>query len=320
LVHVRTASKLVRLNTTVHLVDGDHSAALDGFELQCRMAASRGDEPMLISRLVQVAIQAQAIATAEDMLRAETTDDQSLKRMAEELRVMQKTGTLRWGLLGERAFFVETCEAVVAGRIPLMGPELGSNVEELAVLELLHQFLRFPAFLMRSNQLRGAQMHTSLIDVVDDPRALHAAAKKIEDEVPNLPRTQMLVKILMPSLTRAILLNTRISAQLDCAIAALAAERFRLAEGRLPSTLEQLVPAYLPAVPIDPFDGKPLRLAQAQEGIVIYSVDENGVDDGGDVIDKMARGWKRAPDVGFRLNDADHRGVLLVDDPPRDED
>jgi hypothetical protein len=311
--HVRTASRLVRLDTKLRLVDADQAGALRGFELQCRLAGTFGDQPILISRLVQIAIEAQAIATAEDLLRSGTTDDPSLKRMAAELGAMKQTGTLKWGLLGERAFFVEACDALSAGRISLMDVAVSADGGTAP-------FLRLPAFLMRSNQLRGTQMHTSLIDAVDDPKALLAAARKIEQDVPNLSRMQMLVKILMPSLTRAVLLNTRISAQLDCAVSGLAAERFRLAEGRLPGTLDQLVPAYLPAVPIDPFDGKPLRLAQTQEGIVIYSVDENGVDDGGDIVTRKEGVRKTTPDMGFRLNGVDHRGVLLVDDPPRDED
>jgi hypothetical protein len=44
------------------------------------------------------------------------------------------------------------------------------------------------------------------------------------------------------------------SAQTACMI-----ERFRLKYGRLPDKLEQLVPEFLPEVPIDPIDGKKLR-------------------------------------------------------------
>ena len=43
------------------------------------------------------------------------------------------------------------------------------------------------------------------------------------------------------------------------ALVALALERFRLATGGLPETLDQLVPEYLEAVPVDPFEGNPIR-------------------------------------------------------------
>ena len=63
---------------------------------------------------------------------------------------------------------------------------------------------------------------------------------------------------------------------------ALAVEHHRLAhEGKLPSSLEELVPAYLPAVPRDLFDNQPLRFKPLPVGYVIYSIGADGVDDGG---------------------------------------
>ncbi len=62
---------------------------------------------------------------------------------------------------------------------------------------------------------------------------------------------------------------------------ALAASRYRLAHGRLPDRIEDLVPEYLPAVPRDPFDGLPLRYRRTDEGAIIYSVGPDGVDNGG---------------------------------------
>ena len=58
--------------------------------------------------------------------------------------------------------------------------------------------------------------------------------------------------------------------------------RRRLTEGGSAERLEDLVPRYLDAVPIDPFDGKALRLKSAPgEGWTIYSIGEDRIDDGG---------------------------------------
>jgi hypothetical protein len=48
-------------------------------------------------------------------------------------------------------------------------------------------------------------------------------------------------------------------------------------KGALPTSLADLVPEFLPAVPLDPWNGKPLR----HEGAKVWSVGRNGVDDGG---------------------------------------
>lgn len=69
---------------------------------------------------------------------------------------------------------------------------------------------------------------------------------------------------------------------LGLARTALAVERWRLAhEGRLPQTLAELVPAYLPALPADPCDDQPIRFKHLPQGFVVYSVGLDGTDNGG---------------------------------------
>lgn len=63
----------------------------------------------------------------------------------------------------------------------------------------------------------------------------------------------------------------------------LALERHRLAHGRLPATLEELVPTFLAAPPIDVMDNHPLRYRPTADGAcALYSAGEDGRDDGGD--------------------------------------
>ncbi len=63
----------------------------------------------------------------------------------------------------------------------------------------------------------------------------------------------------------------------------LAVRAFCATERRCPTSLAALVPAYLPTVPVDPFDssGRPLRLVLRDGEYVVYSVGPDGKDDGG---------------------------------------
>jgi hypothetical protein len=70
-------------------------------------------------------------------------------------------------------------------------------------------------------------------------------------------------------------------ARLRLACAALAVEQFRLANGHVPDSLNELCPRFLPSVPADPYDGAPLRYRRLAKGYVVYSVDVDGHDDGG---------------------------------------
>jgi hypothetical protein len=98
----------------------------------------------------------------------------------------------------------------------------------------------------------------------------------------------------------------RLRAALRCTIAAAAAERYRQEKGEWPASLEVLVPGYLKEVPADPYDGNLLRLKRLVDGVVVYSVGPDLVDNGG----TLNRQQPDAPggDLGFRLWNADQRG------------
>jgi len=61
-----------------------------------------------------------------------------------------------------------------------------------------------------------------------------------------------------------------------------ALRRFWLAQGRRPETLEELVPRFLAALPLDPFSGRNFLYRRLADGYRLYSVGENGIDDGGE--------------------------------------
>lgn len=62
----------------------------------------------------------------------------------------------------------------------------------------------------------------------------------------------------------------------------IALERFHRTNKTYPAALTELVPAYLPAVPTDPFDGKPIKYYRTLAGgYRAYSVWQNGTDEGG---------------------------------------
>jgi hypothetical protein len=66
-------------------------------------------------------------------------------------------------------------------------------------------------------------------------------------------------------------------------ITAIALKRFQLKHGNYPEKLSELAPEFLAAIPLDAVDGQPLRYRRNADGtFLLYSVGENGKDDGGD--------------------------------------
>jgi hypothetical protein len=88
--------------------------------------------------------------------------------------------------------------------------------------------------------------------------------------------------------------------QLRAARVALAIERYRLANGgALPERLGQLVPAYLEAIPEDPFDDQPLRFVKQPVGYTVYSVGVDGEDNGGRELDDDGIPFRPGTDATF---------------------
>jgi hypothetical protein len=63
--------------------------------------------------------------------------------------------------------------------------------------------------------------------------------------------------------------------------AGLAAAAYQRKHGRYPERLEQLAPEFLPAMPVDPRDGQPLRIRHFAEGAVIYGPQDGTAAEGG---------------------------------------
>jgi hypothetical protein len=68
----------------------------------------------------------------------------------------------------------------------------------------------------------------------------------------------------------------------NMAVAAIALKRYELQHEQLPPTLDSLTPAILKTIPLDYMNGQALHYQKNLDGTFqLYSVGENGVDDGG---------------------------------------
>jgi hypothetical protein len=112
------------------------------------------------------------------------------------------------------------------------------------------------------------------------PESLEGEIQRLEDGVSRFRRAPLLV--FLPALGRVQPGHDRARLGRDSALAAIALARHRLRNGTFPDTLDTLVPDLLPALPIDPHSGDPLRYELRDGQPTLWSVGENGVDDGGE--------------------------------------
>jgi len=150
------------------------------------------------------------------------------------------------------------------------------------------------------------------------PRERLAESRKLQPEVEAAfsasPWRHPLSAMLVPAMTMATEEEVKSQARMSIVRAALAVEEWRLAHGRWPDSLDDLVPGLLDAVPEDPFSEATLRYARTESGVVVYSVGPDGQDDGGltrEEAESRAAGGQAPPtfDETFHLLDPGLRGV-----------
>jgi hypothetical protein len=91
----------------------------------------------------------------------------------------------------------------------------------------------------------------------------------------------------------------------DEASVACALERYRLANGHFPETLNALVSQYIKELPHDIMDGQPLRYRRTEDGqFVLYSVGSDGVDNGGQLVARR-RNWRGEPEPMWQSGPGD---------------
>jgi hypothetical protein len=84
------------------------------------------------------------------------------------------------------------------------------------------------------------------------------------------------------SLARVHVRAIHLETERSVVLAALGLKRYQVRSGRLPAALSDLVPDILPTIPMDYMDGKLIRYRLQPDGTpLLYSVGENGTDDGG---------------------------------------
>ncbi|MGB2937436.1 MAG: hypothetical protein WBD05_04460 [Phycisphaerae bacterium] len=122
---------------------------------------------------------------------------------------------------------------------------------------------------------------------------------------------KMLCAILLPAENGVLKTKAQTKTDLNATRVLLAMKAFKVGKGRLPTTLDELVPEYLDAVPLDDFDGQPLR--HNPEKKVIYSVGKDLQNDGGMTKEEQEVWWK--DEDPYSAEEGDKPDVWQMPDP-----
>ncbi len=182
-------------------------------------------------------------------------------------------------------------------RLPTLQGSTGALQRAKVEFELLQEYLS-----RNTKNARNLRFMTQVVEISKLPAHEQLSGfQTLEKDCPSVPSE---FKSNVATISRAGIELIEPKAQLRAAAAAVAAERFRLATGRWPTEFMELVPRFLSAVPLDPYDGASLRLKRRTNRLIVYSIGTNLNDDNGEVIDMP----NQSPlDIGFILYDVSSR-------------
>jgi hypothetical protein len=307
----RKVANLLQYDALLRGQQGDADGALRSCRGIINAGRSLGDEPLMISALIRGAIIAVGASAAERVLAQGVAGDAELARLQELLALEDQHPTMRIAVRGERASSYDLLSKMADGRI--RGAEIDAMIDGQQ-RSWWKSWWR--GSVGRREPVYALKTMTKMVDATKLPESEQPEAEKTyEREVKGLGREALYVRLLAPAVANVGRSIRRKTASVRCLMVLAAVERYRLKnDGKWPESLAALRPEFLKEIPNDPFDGKPLRYKKLPDGVLVYSVGEDGVDDGGNVV--RGKPTTKGTDQGYRLWDEAKRRQTSL--PPPD--
>ncbi len=321
---LRTVAHALLLRAMLHLGHGRVEEAWQDILTLQRLGRLMSQDAFLISTLIGCAIYAMATRGAEQLLIHAELDEHTAMRFLRQWRQLPPTvnvaETVQWSeritaldmmilvVKRTRSADRKALRQTVGGWVPLRGVDVNH------LLRRLNQYYDQCVQLLQNQSYSQAEAQfdtweLQLRQAATDPLliALALVNRTARSELVANVVAELLIGAIMAS--KAAELRTHQDHRLIETGLALAAYRAR--HGHYPEKLDALVPQLLPQVPPDLFaPGKTVIYRREGEGYVLYSVGQNGVDDGG-----LPQSLKNMDDLGFFIQPRSKRRLPLVAPP-----
>ena len=310
----RNMGKFMALMTRYDRLAGRYAEATDACVTLLRFGdLVQTDAGCLIDYLVGISIVELGLNQARDLACDTALPRDDLKRLVVALT---EVGPFAPGLV--RAIKVEfrvvaqTVDDFVAGRFSL------SDILGDGWLRHIGKGRRLPGYFFQPNKTLN-DFATLYRDAITNVPLTYSAMKKydtdafvgtVSDRLPRVVRPNavgsLLGDLVVPALDNILERKCRLECSANATLLIAGINLFKKDTGHVPGELADLVPAYLAAVPLDPYDGEPFHYAPA-EGLV-YAVGKDVKDSGGSTLvpgsyagDKPSSQRWEAEDVVFRF-------------------
>ena len=294
---------VLQLRSLAELDNNQPDRALADIKLILRLTDAVHSEPFIISHLVRIAIFNIALQPIWEGLANRQWSDGQLAALDADLAKLDFLADYGKVLQGEAGFhssyiqFLRENPDQIINMMVNYGSANRSNNQTdsgtaQAIAAVAAKFRLIPSGWFYQNELRATRavedLSIPIINLQNRTVALdrQRQANAIVDSERRHPTPfNFIENIFLSALDNLAEKFVRGQSYADLARVAIALERYRLAHGQYPESLEPLEPQYISALPHDVINGQPLKYRHAADGqFVLYSVGWNETDDGGVVI------------------------------------
>jgi hypothetical protein len=306
---LKTCCELLRLRAVAELQNNQSDRALADVKLSLRLIDSIRNEPNLISHRERVDMLNMTIQPVWEALAEHKWSDSQLTQLDQQLAEFDFLADFEFSTRGERAAALDAIEFMRRHRTSDIMEMENFHISNFGLpepkMEILKEtakrvvFLLAPSSVFYENKLNYARIYQqSLLPIVniENRTVSPGKAAKFSAEVGKLNEhwfpNNRLAYNLLPSLESMLRKFAYAQSSVDMARVACALERYHLAQGEYPETLDALAPQFMEKIPHDIIGGQPLHYHRTADGkFLLYSVGWNETDDGGVVNLREGSHW-----------------------------
>jgi hypothetical protein len=313
-IRIRVVAQRLADRAKCHLLAGQPDDALRDVTLindlrQLVLAKPTGKPMTLVAAMINVAVTGVYLDTITDGFRLQAWREPQLLELQQQLQQIELAPPVMDALQEERVRLCRNLETLGLGKfllLPYTGPPDQPYDRENTWKEKLSEWrLRSYDLAPRGWVYQNMATIATLTcpgDTSFDPVRnviVPGASEQFVREITALAHHAwpygVAAMVGIPNYTRALQYLARTQTLANEALIACALERYRLANGPYPDSLDGLAPKFLEKIPHDLIGGEPLkyrRIASAQnsngESFLLYSIGWNETDDGGQVVPEKA--------------------------------
>jgi hypothetical protein len=286
---LHSCAQVLSLRALAELQNGQNEKALADVKLSLYLADSIRTEPFLISQLVRNGILQMTLQPVWEGLAAHKWSDAQLMELDQALAKFNLLADFKLSMRSEMGF---------QGAIIEYFRHQPEQMINFSTDKYRNQGLPFPARIVwqlipsgwfYQNQLKIARrMVESYLPLADENQGIisQTLAKRadaaLEADTRHSTPYNLLEHELFPAFGAAAKKFAYAQNSVDLARVAIALERYRLAHGEFPESLDALAPQFMEKIPHDIINGLSLHYRRTDDGqFVLYSVGWNETDDGG---------------------------------------